>query len=90
MQAGAEGASAVVRVPTIKGLGANSTTIGNSQSEARDESGVAIGTHVVSRDKNSIVILVGIPIPTMQANGSSVENSIVIVLNPALRQWKGS
>ncbi|MGG4603771.1 YadA-like family protein [Paenalcaligenes sp. Me131] len=75
--AGAEGASAVVMGHNIKGLGLNSTTIGNSQSEARDESGVAIGTHVVSRDKNSIVI--GRDSYTdRQANGPSVENSIVI------------
>ncbi|MBX6963013.1 YadA-like family protein [Alcaligenes faecalis] len=75
--AGAEGASAVVMGHNIKGLGMNSTTIGNSQSEARDESGVAIGTHVVSRDKNSIVI--GRDSYTdRQANGPSVENSIVI------------
>ncbi|OQV32578.1 YadA-like family protein [Alcaligenes phenolicus] len=75
--AGAEGASSVVLGHNIKGLGLNSTTIGNSQSEARDESGVAIGTHVVSRDKNSIVI--GRDSYTdRQANGPSVENSIVI------------
>ncbi|MGO3713410.1 YadA-like family protein [Alcaligenes aquatilis] len=75
--AGAEGVSAVVLGHNIKGLGLNSTTIGNSQSEARDESGVAIGTHVVSRDKNSIVI--GRDSYTdRQANGPSVENSIVI------------
>ncbi|KAA1283772.1 YadA-like family protein [Alcaligenes faecalis] len=75
--AGAEGASSVVMGHNIKGLGVNSTTIGNSQSEARDESGVAIGTHVVSRDKNSIVI--GRDSYTdRQANGPSVENSIVI------------
>ncbi|MDT8503587.1 YadA-like family protein [Alcaligenes nematophilus] len=75
--AGAEGASAVVMGHNIKGLGENSTTIGNSQSEARDESGVAIGTHVVSRDKNSIVI--GRDSYTdRQANGPSVENSVVI------------
>ncbi|MGO3870064.1 MAG: YadA-like family protein [Alcaligenes sp.] len=75
--AGAEGASAVVMGHNIKGLGMNSTTIGNSQSEARDESGVAIGTHVVSRDKNSIVI--GRDSYTdRQANGPSVENSVVI------------
>ncbi|URW81892.1 YadA-like family protein [Alcaligenes sp. DN25] len=75
--AGAEGASSVVLGHNIKGLGMNSTTIGNSQSEARDESGVAIGTHVVSRDKNSIVI--GRDSYTdRQANGPSVENSIVI------------
>ena len=75
--AGAEGASSVVLGHNIKGLGINSTTIGNSQSEARDESGVAIGTNVVSRDKNSIVI--GRDSYTdRQANGPSVENSIVI------------
>ncbi|KGP00962.1 hypothetical protein JT27_14140 [Alcaligenes faecalis] len=75
--AGAEGASSVVLGHNIKGLGLNSTTIGNSQSEARGESGVAIGTHVVSRDKNSIVI--GRDSYTdRQANGPSVENSIVI------------
>ncbi|MCC9161750.1 YadA-like family protein [Alcaligenes sp. MMA] len=75
--AGAEGVSAVVLGHNIKGLGLNSTTIGNSQSEARDEGGVAIGTHVVSRDKNSIVI--GRDSYTdRQANGPSVENSIVI------------
>ncbi|MBY6348195.1 hypothetical protein E5C31_19720 [Providencia rettgeri] len=75
--AGAEAASSVVMGHNIKGLGVNSTTIGNSQSEARDESGVAIGTHVVSRDKNSIVI--GRDSYTdRQANGPSVENSIVI------------
>ncbi|QTC01526.1 YadA-like family protein [Alcaligenes sp. SORT26] len=75
--AGAEGASSVVMGHNIKGLGVNSTTIGNSQSEARDESGVAIGTSVVSRDKNSIVI--GRDSYTdRQANGPSVENSIVI------------
>ncbi|MFT9639252.1 YadA-like family protein [Alcaligenes phenolicus] len=75
--AGAEGASAVVMGHNIKGLGENSTTIGNLQSEARDESGVAIGTHVVSRDKNSIVI--GRDSYTdRQANGPSVENSVVI------------
>ncbi|WP_372372768.1 YadA-like family protein [Alcaligenes faecalis] len=75
--AGAEGVSAVVLGHNIKGLGVNSTTIGNSQSEARDEGGVAIGTHVVSRDKNSIVI--GRDSYTdRQANGPSVENSIVI------------
>ncbi|WBM37321.1 YadA-like family protein [Alcaligenes faecalis] len=76
-KAGAEGASSIVLGHNIKGLGVNSTTIGNSQSEARDESGVAIGTHVVSRDKNSIVI--GRDSYTdRQANGPSVENSIVI------------
>ncbi len=52
-----EGAkSSVVIGSDVDGLGFNSTTIGNSGSEARDESGIAIGTNVLSRDENSIVI----------------------------------
>ncbi|WP_143277057.1 hypothetical protein, partial [Bordetella genomosp. 4] len=75
--AGAEGDSAVVLGHNVKGLGTNSTTIGNSQSEARDESGIAIGTNAVSRDENSIVIGRD-SYSNRQANGPSVENSIVI------------
>ena len=73
----AEASSAVVLGHDIKGLGVNSTTIGNSKSQALGTSGIAIGTDAVSRDTSSIVIGTEVE-ADRQANGDSVERSIVI------------
>ena len=62
----------------VNGEGAKSITIGSSGSVAEDESSIAIGTYVISRDENSIVIGRDSYTQRQGTEGNSVRNSIVI------------